>query len=367
MSESLTIDEQLADAAKRGELIKLVALLDSHPDKLRVRTPPYGFTLLHHAAQGGSLPVVELLLARGLDVDARETGDNTYPMHWAAAAGHVEIVRRLADASGDVVGHGDDHELEVIGWATCWDGCDDEAHRAVADLLVSRGARHHIFSAIALNLADEVRRIVARDPGALHKQMSHNENFQRPLHFAVQRNRPEMVSLLLDLGADPAATDGSGDPPVHHASTPIVDRSILEMLVRRGPSDLFGALALGDRARAARMLDADPGLLAGGGAGALHLLSRRGDADGVQWLLARGADPNARRSHYGASVTPLHLAASAGHEAIVRMLLDAGADPGIRDSQHDGDARGWAEHFGRHEIVSILEAREGNRPGTPSP
>jgi len=46
--------------------------------------------------------------------------------------------------------------MEVIGWATCWDECDDAAHRAVADLLVSRGARHHIFSAIAVNLADDV-------------------------------------------------------------------------------------------------------------------------------------------------------------------------------------------------------------------
>ena len=112
--------------------------------------------------------MVDLLLQRGLDVNTREKGDNTYAMHWAAAAGHLDVVRRLADAGGDVVGQGDDHELEVIGWATCWDGCDDDAHRAIADFLVSRGARHHIFSAIAMNLADEVRRIVAADPSALN-------------------------------------------------------------------------------------------------------------------------------------------------------------------------------------------------------
>ena len=65
---------------------------------------------------------------------------------------------------GMIVGAGtDDHELDVIGWATCWDGCDDDAHRGVAEFLVSRGARHHIFSAIAMNLADEVRRLVAAE------------------------------------------------------------------------------------------------------------------------------------------------------------------------------------------------------------
>ena len=71
-------------------------------------------------------------------------------MHWAAAAGHVDVVRRLAEAGGDVIGHGDDHELDVIGWATCWDDGDDRDHRAIADFLVERGARHHIFSAVAL-------------------------------------------------------------------------------------------------------------------------------------------------------------------------------------------------------------------------
>ena len=150
-----------------------------------------------------SWAIVDLLLKRGLDVNAREKGDNTYAMHWAAAAGHLDVVRRLADAGGDVVGHGDDHELEVIGWASAWDGSDDAAHRAIAEFLVSRGARHHIFSAIAFNLADEVRRIVAADPAALSRTQSHNEDFRLPLHFAVRKNRPEMVALLLELGADP--------------------------------------------------------------------------------------------------------------------------------------------------------------------
>ena len=162
--DSLTVDGQVFDAARNGDVNRLTALLDHHPDKLHARAKPYEWSLLHAAAQNGHLSVVDQLLKRGLDVNTREKGDNTYAMHWAAAAGHLDVVRRLADAGGDVVGHGDDHELEVIGWATCWPGTNDDAHRAVADFLVSRGARHHIFSAIALNLADEVRRIVAADP-----------------------------------------------------------------------------------------------------------------------------------------------------------------------------------------------------------
>ena len=206
------------DAARAGDAARLTALLDEKPERLHARVEPYGWTLLHVAAHAGHLPVVDLLLERGLDPNEREHGDRTYAMHWAAAAGHLDVVRRLADAGGDVVGSGDDHGLEVIGWASCWEGCDDDAHRAIVDLLLSRGARHHVFSAVAMDLGDELRRIVAADPAALELPMSRNEGFQHPLHLAARMNRPAMAALLLELGADPEATTAEGATPLHFAA-----------------------------------------------------------------------------------------------------------------------------------------------------
>ena len=337
--DSLTVDGQLVDAARNGDVNVLTRLLDADPDRLHVRSKPYEWSLLHHAASKGHLAAVDLLLRRGLDVNTREKGDNTYAMHWAAAAGQLDVVRRLADAGGDVVGHGDDHELEVIGWATCWDGCDDAAHRAVADFLVSRGARHHIFSAIAMNLEDEVRRIVAADPSALTRRQSRNEDHRTPLHFAVLRDRQAMIALLLELGADPLAVDGSGQPVAVYASAPETDRRVMEKIgamvsaelvsairgdrpPRGGPMDLVALLALNDWETATHLLQTNPGLIDSSG-GALHLMAQRND--------------------------------------MVRLLLGAGADPGIRDSMHDGDAIGWAEHFQRPAIVQILEDHLRNR------
>jgi len=359
--DGLTVDGQLFEAAKNDDARALRALLDAHPEKLETRNKPYEHTLLHVAAFAGRLENVDLLLRRGLDVNAREKGDNTYAMHWAAAAGHLDVVQRLADAGGDVVGHGDDHELEVIGWASTWDGSDDAAHRAVADFLVSRGARHHIFSAIAFNMGDEVRRIVARDPSTLSKRQSHNEDFRLPLHFAVLRNRPEMVALLLELGADPLATDGTGYSAAAYATQPDVDRSMMEMIrARVGTTDLFTDLALGDWDSAARILGENPDVVKPGGAssGVLHLMAKRNNIAAVKWLLEHGVDPSARWNHWGAEVTPLHLAILGGHPEVVRVLLAAGADPSIRDTQHKANAIEWAEFFKRKEIVRILTAHE---------
>ena len=369
--DSLTLDGQFIEAARKGDVATLASLLDQHPEKLRLRIPPYEWTLLHLAAQHGQLAAVDLLLNRGLDVNTREKGDNTYAMHWAAAAGHLEVVRRLVEAGGDIEGHGDDHEMEVIGWASCWDGGHDTAHRAVVDYLVSRGARHHIFSAIGLDLVDEVRRIVTEDRSALNRRMSRNEDHQTPLHFAVRMKRPAMVELLLELGADPLAVDGSGMHAAIYATAPDTDHPLMETLrtmllaeldsaVRghRPPRinvlDLAAVISLGDWETAARLLRESPALL---NSGALHLMAKRNDVAAARWLLAHGADPNALRAHWDSNLTPLHLAVLAHHPVMASMLLDAGADPHIHDSKHDSSAIGWAEFFRHQDMADLLQGK----------
>jgi ankyrin repeat protein len=194
-----------------------------------------------------------------------------------------------------------------------------------------------------MELEDELRAIVARDPSQLERPMSRNENHQRPLHFAVRMNRPRMVALLLALGADPQGTDGDGYPAAAYATTPASALALAEW-----DSTVHAVRTDGARA-----------------AGALHLLAKRGDAAGVRALLARGADPDARWSHWGAEVTALHLAALHGHAEVVRALLDAGADTTIHDSMHDSDPAGWAEHAGQLAIAAMLR-EAGEDPPDPN-
>jgi len=370
--DSLTVDGRIIVAAKNGDARSLEALLDAYPDKLRLRVPPYDATLLHAGAR--HLAVVDLLLKRGIDPNVRERGDNTYAMHWAAAAGALDVVKRLVDAGGDVVGHGDDHDLDVIGWATCWEGCNDEAHRQVREFLVTRGATHHIFSAIAIDDDVEVRRIVAANPAALSSRMSRNENNQTPLQLAVRFNRPRMVGLLVELGADPLGVDGWGMPVAAYADAPGIDRPVMEKIcaltagelvsaergqrpANLGPADLMATLALGDRTGAEGLLKENPRLLDPSG-GVLHLMAKRGDAVAVAWLIDHGANPSARWAHWDSDVTPLHLACLANHPDVARALIAGGADPSIKDTKHDSDALGWAEFFHRAEIVDVLKRRQ---------
>jgi hypothetical protein len=199
-------------------------------------------------------------------------------------------------------------------------------------LLLERGARHHIFSALAMDDADAVRAIVAAQPGALNQRMSRNEDHQLPLHFAVRQGRRAMVALLISLGADPLGVDAWGHDVAAYATAPDVDRPALEAIralaVHRQP---IAAIAAGEAAEPV------PGVL--------HLLAKRGDAEAVRRMLARGAEVDGLWSHWGAEVTPLHLAAAQGHTEVLRILLDAGADASIRDSVNDADALGWARRL----------------------
>jgi ankyrin repeat protein len=168
-----------------------------------------GWTGLHAAAKSGQLEAVRLLLAHGADPNAREAGDNTYPLHWAAARGDLATMRALLDAGGDVHGKGDVHAMDAIGWGSIFTEPGKDA-RATAALLVERGARHHIFSAIALGDLDLVRAVVAQDPDALARRMSRFEHQLTPLHFAMKQHRNDILDLLVALGADLEAVDSSG-------------------------------------------------------------------------------------------------------------------------------------------------------------
>src|SRR4051794_11001458 len=238
---------------------------------------------MFEAARDGDVDALRAHLAGGGDVSARDEGDNATALHWAAASGSLECVQLLVEAGADVHGNGDDHRLNVIGWATCF----DDAHAHVAEFLVARGARHHVFSALALGLESEVRALA---PAALTQRMSHNEDHQLPLQFAVRKGRPEMVALLIELGAGPLGVDAWGHTASAYATTPEIDRPIRDAL--RGLQGPLVRLALGEP-----------------GPGALHLAAKRGGSEGGRGALARGASPHEPRSHPGAGGPAPHPAA----------------------------------------------------------
>jgi ankyrin repeat protein len=189
-------------------------------DPALVREHRDGTTGLHLAARHPD--AVRLLLDRGADPNARDVGDNALPLHFAAGGAPLESVRALLDAGSDVHGVGDVHRLDVIGWATVF----AEARRDVVHLLLERGARHHVFSAIALGDLDVLQSVIEDDPNAIRRRLSRFEQEQTAVHYVIAPadglvgglfrtgDHYRTLELLIELGADLEARDAKGRTPL---------------------------------------------------------------------------------------------------------------------------------------------------------
>ena len=350
----------ILEAAAEGRADELRGLLDAHPDL--VDAPETSWerqTALHRAAWRNRPDCVRVLLDRGANVGIRDFGDNAYPLHFAAAEADFAIVRMLVEAGSDVVGEGDDHHLEVLGWATCLGRIRED----VAEYLLRACARLNIWSAIALDRADDVRAFVRSVPSMPAARMSRNEHGRTPLHHAAAMNRPAMVRLLLELGADVHARDDVGRTALTVAAAEKADPVILGLLQDAGATlDLLAAITLGRYDLAEQILAEDPARIGPDGPDtvALHLLVAQRNLDGVRWLIEHGVAVNAKRVLWDCNHTALHVTIEPGGAIeLTRMLLDAGADPNIRDDKYEATALGWAEFCGQPQIAELLRRRGG--------
>lgn len=118
-SEKRHKDERLLDAAEQGDADAIRQLLTQPADG----GPPAaanaqqrhckGRTALHLAVASENLEVVELLLQRGANVNARSRQGKLTPLHVAAAQGSVDLVEHLLAAHADVLMQTEDRQIAL--------------------------------------------------------------------------------------------------------------------------------------------------------------------------------------------------------------------------------------------------------------
>lgn len=252
-------------AAWVGDVPALTEYLDRHPELVNTFDPAEDFresTLLCHAVCGGSIDAVQLLLERGATVMPHSGKLLTL----AVVLNRLDLVNLLIEHGADV------QRTEFLGRL-------DDAKRPIADLLVARGKKVPNWMLPRACRPDvstnELHRVkVLLDYGASINDCGRYS--LTALHYAVRGGKLPLIQLLLERGADANVLDENGVTPLLHLSK---TRS------KADPIPVMELLASSGATLDAR--DENQGTL-------LMHFARQGHVHAVRWLLAHGADRNAR-------------------------------------------------------------------------
>lgn len=279
---------------------------------------PGGSSILHAAAQRGSLELVELLIRKHALLDARDQQGRT-ALELAEQHGHARVVERLREHA--------------------------------------RIARDHL----ALRRAFDVHGRPYRPATIVGVPLTEQWSFVGKGHFdldAVQRGlaaHPELVH------ASATTTELAVEAAGH-----VGQREIVELLLEHGaPYSMPAAIVRGKPAEIAALLEHEPDRIHERGPHDFPLLwypvLAGGSLDVAELLLARGAE--IEMQHY-LGTTALHLAAAHGQPDMVALLLERGADPHRRGRKFDRQGqtpRDLALAEGHVEIARMLEDHASRR------
>jgi ankyrin repeat protein len=272
------------DAARNGDRAALRALIQKKAD---VNQPDGdGATALHWAAYHDDFESVDLLITAGANVNAANDLGAT-PLWNASTNAAVPVAKRLLEA-------GANPNLALIAGETPLMAAARAGKSGVAELLLSKGA----------------------NPNA------RGTRGQTALMWAASERHPAVVKALLAHGADVHARSVEWKEMV--AVPPHGLPQYNKVIPRGGDTALLFAARVGDLESAkllagagANVNDADAW-----GVSVTVMAAHAGFTELIEWLLDRGADPNAAAAGFAA----MHAAIMRRDTRMVAALLSHGAD-----------------------------------------
>lgn len=275
-----------------------------------------------NAARVGDVAKIDKFLSEGMDINAKNKSGNTSLME-ACAAGHEDVINLLLDRQADPAIKNNIKETAAIK------AIRSRQYGAI-DLLRTRKAipkegidREIIRYADVDFLESEFRRWSEADRKSKLANM---------LYFACQSGKTEVVKFFLDKGADPnqgkgeslCVCSGIQGPPVE-AVRLLLDKGA-DPNVWKKESPLMNAAEVNRADVISLLLERGANINAQEkeeGKTALALACKAGRVQAARMLLDKGANINVKGK---GGWTPLHEAAGAGSVEIVELLLKRGAD-----------------------------------------
>ncbi len=322
-------DHPIHVAASANDVVRVRELLDAEPRLVQLGDRA-GSTPLHRAVAASAREVVCLLLERGADIHALH-GDGV-----RNESGYPAVNFQPIDTA--------------LWKGPFWDVRGDVE---MARLLLSRGAAYDLVIAAALGDTDRVREFLDGNPARIAEA---RPSGKRALSSAVEFGHLDIISLLLDRGADPNWPDGANAPRglSLHVAARAGNRQLVEMLLAAGADPNSYLDSSGNATYVARTPELRALLLERGGTLDTYDLVWLGDDDEAVRRISE--DPSTANSGCGGV---LAAAATQGKRDLLIRLLDAGA----RVAPVVNDCRSYL--FSDPEMLRLLLA-SGMDPDLPN-
>ncbi|MCX5753137.1 MAG: ankyrin repeat domain-containing protein [Candidatus Krumholzibacteria bacterium] len=385
--------------AVRGGNIQAVRQLVAADRSILATKEADGSTPLHIAAQSGNLDMTKLLLDLGADVKLGDN-ENSNALHVAAIGANTAVIDLLL-AKGMDVNSADVNGMTAVLFAGSrgkWDAVQYLASKgARLDCRATGGTGLVHFAARRGNL-DVLKQLVA---AGLSLSCGPDQWGATPLGGAAQRGQMEVMTFLLENGANPNEVPPDGESPLMNAAgagkrdavrllldkgadpnyrlnefTALMasfwrpDPEVVRMLLAKGADVKLtgetGSNVLHRFAQTpnvpveiARLLveaGADPTKRNDEGFTPLTLACERGYTDIVKYFASKGADVSNAGGAFKS--TGLHAAAAKGYGDLATFLIESGAPVNAEDS--DGHTPlYYADRHGNTEIAKALKAKGG--------
>ncbi|XP_046557347.1 serine/threonine-protein phosphatase 6 regulatory ankyrin repeat subunit A-like [Haliotis rubra] len=359
-----------------------------------------GNNILHCAACGGCVEVVEYLLSRRtVDINSKGCGGIT-PVLMAALMNQHEVFLLLVNTGCDltVTDANNDNVLHqacrggatsIIEYVLSQDIADingkgrnrltpvmiaaEKAHKDIFYLLLSKGSDlsgKSVYGDYILHCASiggNVEIIEYLLSQGVDDINSKGQLGATPVMMAAQKVRREAFGLLVSRGSDPAVVDENNDSLLHHAcSGGCVDIVEYVMSVsridinRRGQHGLTPIMMAAYKGNslafhALAEVQCDMSLKSDSNLNIFHIACISGNVEIVEYLMSNGADMHLEGGEHDR--TPISMAAMRGHRVVFDLLVKEGCC--ITDV--DADSNNILHHAvigGNKEIVEYLLANE---------
>jgi len=224
----ILLGNDLHDAIQKGDVAKVKTLISNNNELIHMKSEK-GQMPLHLAVQNGNQEIVDFLISKGADINAKDGEGNTPlitnaqnqpAIYFAIMNGLNELVAPILD-NGQDVNESFEGNLTILLMAIL------SGNKEAIELLVDRGADVNaaaqegdmiitpMYAAIFLGHTDIADLLLSR---GVDKDFRDKPTGRTLLHIAVLKGVRDTVSLLINGGYDVNATDNAGKTPLHYAA-----------------------------------------------------------------------------------------------------------------------------------------------------